>query len=252
MPAARTVRLRRTMTDEWTVAAEGKFVSEPDACYDDVFSGEPVDVEKPDGSLLFALRPRALPAIVATQAWDALWKAAKVTNNRPGAAGGAAKFRSGIVGFYERAPTAFTRTDRNGWWSLVALARELATVFRRERPTEYAKLEAAAEQAPGLLIDGTSFTTLTVNRNARTALHHDDGNLRGACGVLTAVPSGDYSGGRLVFPKYRAAVEIGACDVVIADNTELHGNTAIVGPGYRVTVVAYFNASNLPPGHPLR
>lgn len=251
----RTVRLTGGMTDEWTAEAHEKFLSEPDAGYDDVFAGESVDVEKPDGSLLFALRPRALVADAARHAWDALLRAAKPTNNRPGAAGGANEFRSGIVGFYKRWATARTRKDREGWWAILPLVRELAAVCRRERPNEFAVIASAADAIPELVIPDTPFTTLTVNRNARTAVHPDDGNLKGGYGVLSAIRAGTYTGGLLVFPSFRVAVNLGTCDVLIADNRSPHGNTAFVGtPGEfdRVSVVAYFHSNNLPPGHPLR
>jgi hypothetical protein len=251
----RTVRLTGGMTDEWTAEAHEKFLSEPDAGYDKdkVFAGESADVEKPDGSLLFALRPGALVADAARFAWPALLRAAKPTNNRPGAAGGADEFRSGIVGFYKRRPTAFTRNDRRGWWDILPLVRELAIVFQRERPDEFAVLASAAEAIPKLLFPDTPFTTLTVNRNARTAVHPDDGNLKGGYGVLSAIRAGEYTGGLLVFPSFRVAVDLETCDVLIADNRMPHGNTALVGtPGEfeRVSVVAYFHSSNLTPDDP--
>lgn len=251
----RTKQVSVTMTPEWTAAARGKFLSEPDAGYDHVFASERVDVLKPNGSLLFALLPRALSADAARLAWPALLRAAKHTNNRPGAAGGAMKFNSGVVGFYKGDPTAFTRKDRKGWWDVQPMVRELAAAFRRERPREYAIPKAAADRVPALVIPGTPFSTLTVNRsssgggrNARTAVHRDDGNLDNGYGVLTAIRAGSYSGGLLVFPHFRVAVGLNTCDVLIADNREAHGNTAIRSAGEyeRVSVVAYFHAGNLP------
>ena len=53
-----------------------------------------------------------------------------------------------------------------------------------------------------------------------------------------------------MFPKYRIAVDLRGRDVLIADNTEAHGNTAIVGvsgPFERVSVITYFHEKNLPP-----
>ena len=58
-----------------------------------------------------------------------------------------------------------------------------------------------------------------------------------------------YSGGLLVFPRYRLAVDLGSKDVLPADNREVQGNTAVVAtdPDWcRVWVVASFHASNLP------
>jgi hypothetical protein len=63
---------------------------------------------------------------------------------------------------------------------------------------------------------------------------------------MTVIRSGDYSGGLLVFPRYRAAVDLHNGDVLICDNLETHGNTGIVSDDFeRLSIVAYFNESNL-------
>jgi hypothetical protein len=73
--------------------------------------------------------------------------------------------------------------------------------------------------------------------------HHDDGNIPGALGVLTV--AGEFTGGLLVFPKFRVAVNLRPGDVLIADNRELHGNTPITGN--RLSIVCYAHSSNVPP-----
>jgi hypothetical protein len=230
------------MTDEWVARA---LATLPDARhYDAVYSGEAVDVLKPDGALLFALRPRAVPYVVAKLAFRALERAAQPTNRRPAAAGGAAKFRSGTVGALDGRPVAFTR--RYGWGRIGPLFGQLDEAFAGARPAEYAVLRRAARRTPKeRLIPGTVFTSAAVNLDARCAIHPDAGNLPGGYAAMTVLDGGDYSGGLLVFPRYRAAVEIRFLDLLICDNAEPHGNTEIVGAG-RFSVVAYYHASNLP------
>ena len=80
------------------------------------------------------------------------------------------------------------------------------------------------------------------------AVHADEGNLEGGYGVMTVIRAGAYTGGLLVFPKFGVAVHLDSCDVLVCDNREAHGNTAIVGADgeyERVSVVAYYHASNL-------
>jgi hypothetical protein len=102
----------------------------------------------------------------------------------------------------------------------------------------------------GCVVPGTSFTTVTANRDP-TGVHRDSGNLPGALGALTVIRAGPYTGGLFVYPEYRLAFDLRTGDVLIADQSEAHGNTVIVGVEgeyERVSVVCYVHASNVPPG----
>lgn len=212
--------------------------------YNRVVGGHPAVCLKPDGSLLFDYRPRALLGADVRRAYDELYRAARPTNRRTVAAGTAEVFRSGVIGWLDGRPVGGGAVPPSVMPLLVGMDAE----FRRGRPKEYAVLTgAAARLPPGVGIPGTPFTTVTVNRDARMAVHRDDGNLPGGYGVLTVIEAGDYDGGLLVFPEYRAAVDLRSCDVLIADNREAHGNTEFVGRGAfnRVSVVLYLHSSNL-------
>jgi hypothetical protein len=243
----RKVPLGVSRTDEWTERTIGTPVIEAHYERRYLFAGEAVDVYKPNGSLLFALRPGALPWVVLDRAYPALLKAARPTHKRPAAQGGAAELWSATVGYLNGAPTHATKDIvKDGWADVRLLLAEMDRVFARECPEEYAVLRDAA----GRKIDRTSFSSAAVNRwsptrNARFAYHRDDGNIDGGYGAMTVVRAGEYTGGLLVFPQYRAAVGLDTCDVLIADNQEVHGNSPIVGTTYtRLSVVAYFHASN--------
>jgi hypothetical protein len=229
------------MTAAWVNAARGKFASAQHA--DTVLAGERVDVLRPDGTLLFALRPRVVPYRLLQRAFPDLLRAATSTNRRPGAAGGAASFRSGAVGSLHGQPTAFTRA--RGWDRLGPLFSWLDAAFRRERPGEYTVLRALADPIPRhLRIPGTAFTTGTVNLDAQCAVHADSGNVPGAYAAMTAVEAGTFSGGVLVLPRDRVAVRLHQGDLLLIDNSEPHGNTPILGAG-RLSVVAYLHTSNI-------
>ena len=204
------------------------------------------DVYKPDGNLLLVFRRRRLLWADCTRAFKVLWRAARHTNRRTTAAGGAAKFLSGTVGFKDGKPTAFTRKDRKGWLALVPLLQAIDTQMKEHLPpwALAAQLEAAERTPSGLLIPGTSATTAQVNRDARMAVHPDAGNLEDAFGAITVIQGAEQTGGLLVFPKYRVACDLKSRDVLIADTHELHGNTNIEGT--RLSVVLYFHCSNLP------
>jgi hypothetical protein len=228
----------------------GKFVGARH--YDHLLPREAVDVLKPDGALLLALRPGKVPRAQRDVAWPALLGAADgaAARTRKTAAGGADELHSGCVGYLHGRATGWTRTQPEGWARLVPLFQAMDRGFREEAPAYYAFLRDATRGAAHL-IPGTVFSSAAVNRwspekNARMAVHYDGGNLPGALGALTALRSGSYSGGFLVFPRFRVAVDLRPGDLLIADNREAHGNGPIDGRDFeRVSVVAFFHASNL-------
>jgi hypothetical protein len=227
----------------------------PDARhYARVVSGD-ADVYKPDGTLLLALRTRAVPAAAWRLAWEAALRVARRTDRRGyAAAGGEAgdgPFHSGPAGFLYARPVGLARDRPADWRRLQILMREMAAAFARARPAEYAAMAAAVAGRvdPACVVPGTPFTTAQANRSARMGCHPDAGNLPGGYGVLAA--AGAFAGGLLVFPRFRVAADVRPGDVLIADTLQLHGNTAIAGD--RVTVVCYAHRSNLlcpggPPG----
>lgn len=159
---------------------------------------------------------------------------------------------SGIVGYFDRyaripycRTTAYTLTKPERWVKAMPFIRAVDAVFASEAPDRYAAQKAMiAKTHPDFYIDGTAFTTITVNKNWQTAVHKDSGDYADGFGVLTVLRAGNYEGGYLVFPKYRVAVDIQSCDVLLADVHEWHGNTALKGRGKfeRISCVFYYRA----------
>lgn len=163
----------------------------------------------------------------------------------------AKRVRSGIVGFFDRNPrlpycrmTAFNMREPEKFASAVPAIQECDKVFAATVPDRYAfQKEFAERTSPDFLIPGTSFTTVTVNRNWQTAVHKDAGDLKGGFGCMTAFSAGQYEGCHLVFPKYRVAVNIRSGDVCLADVHEWHGNSPIrrnTKAYDRVSLVLYY------------
>jgi hypothetical protein len=106
-----------------------------------------------------------------------------------------------------------------------------------------AQMEYYSRTSGDFRIPGTSFTTVSVNKNFRTAIHRDVGDLKQGFGVMTAFRRGNYRKGYTVFPKFRTAVDMQTSDLCLADVHEWHGNDEIVGlPGtyVRVSLVCYY------------
>jgi hypothetical protein len=263
-----TIRLRTDLGHDWAAGLERTQVG--GSCFDNdlLIRGEDVDVFRPDGSLLLALRHQAVPENVCRPAWLPLVRAAVPSHNRGSAAGGrfypskqdgtisktleSVPVLSGIIGYFDRTPprfkgcrtTAYARDDVEGWADVQPLLRAVNGVFQAGCPERYAaQLAVVRETNPWWIIPGTAFTTVTVNRNFQTAVHKDDGDLREGFGVMAVLSEGSYDGGYLCFPRYRVAVDVRDRDVLLADVHEYHGNTPLVGiegEYDRISVVCYF------------
>jgi len=92
----------------------------------------------------------------------------------------------------------------------------------------YAKQLAEIEKVPLWRLWQTVFSTIYLARNFRTAYHFDRGNLKG---VMTALmPMGNFSGGELVFPRWRLSIGFKPGDLLFFNSAEiLHGNLPFEG-----------------------
>lgn len=241
----RRVDLLEALTDAWVESCIGRLLDERH--YRDVYRGEDVDVYKPNGQLLFALRPRVIGGVSIDLAYEDLKRAGnKHTTNRPDAAAGKESIRSGTIGYLHGELTYHTTSLGAGYDRIKLLLAEMGRVFAKHRPQEYAVLQKAAPGMGKALIQATAFTTAAVNRTVQMGTHRDDGNISGGYGAMVVVRAGQQQGGLLVFPQYLVAVDVQDGDCLIADNQEAHGNTALSGEeGFeRVSVVAYSHSSN--------
>jgi hypothetical protein len=105
--------------------------------------------------------------------------------------------------------------------------RELDRCFKTLVPERYKLQRAAAQQKPLLHIDGTAFSSVTINRNFRTALHQDDGDFRQGYGNLSVIERGNYQGGYTIFPRYGVGFNVRTGDFIAMDVHEWHCNTAM-------------------------
>lgn len=158
---------------------------------------------------------------------------------------------SGIAGFMDRSmrfpycrTTMFNIDNPGVLPNAVPFIKQVDDVFNSEFHDRWERQRAAVEATnPDWTINGTAFTTLTINSNFQTAVHKDEGDLREGFGVMMALRSGEYTGGLTVFPKYRVAVDMRHGDVLMADVHEWHGNTVLAGETgryERLSLVFYY------------
>lgn len=156
-----------------------------------------------------------------------------------------------IIGYYDRyartpycRQTAFTMDQPKLWQEALPYIQKVDAVFRMYAPENWESQKKFIERVhPDFVIPGTIFTTLTINRSWRTAVHKDAGDYKNGLGCMSAMEGGAYSGGELIFPKYRCAVDMRTGGVCLADVHQYHGNAPIVGvPGQYVRISAVFYA----------
>ena len=110
-------------------------------------------------------------------------------------------------------------------------------------PERYAKQRAIADaSSKDFVIKDTSFTTVTVNKNFRTACHTDAGDFAKGFGNLGVISMGKYEGFITVIPKYGLGIDVQNSDIALFDVHEVHGNTEPVKISYyeRISVVCYY------------
>jgi hypothetical protein len=138
-----------------------------------------------------------------------------------------AQERQGVLGYVKGHRTPLT--ERHPDW----LSRNKRLIKRVDRRYEkymsdvHAYQQAAIEKTPHCRLFDTVFTTIYLARNFRTAYHRDSGNLRGALTAL--LPMGSFSGGELVFPRWRIAVALKPGDLLLFDPQQIHGNLPFEG-----------------------
>tara|TARA_B100000214_G_scaffold375538_2_gene362454 strand:+ start:6208 stop:7362 length:1155 start_codon:yes stop_codon:yes gene_type:complete len=143
---------------------------------------------------------------------------------------------SNPIGFYESSSnfcklpcrlTHFTRTNYDKYKSGLPFIQRIDALFKKLIPTAYEKQLERANQKPHLKIPETSFSTITINRNFRTALHRDAGDFKGGFGNLTVIERGKYHGGYTVFPQFGVGVDVRSGDFLAMDVHQWHSNTEI-------------------------
>jgi hypothetical protein len=75
------------------------------------------------------------------------------------------------------------------------------------------------------VVQGTPFTTVTVNNTYSTGVHIDAGDLPQGFGTLAVARKGEYTGGLFTMAKFRVAVDLQHGDLLLMDPHEWHGNT---------------------------
>lgn len=143
---------------------------------------------------------------------------------------------SNPIGYYEESKnfaklpcrlTHFTRTNYEKYNNGLKFIQRIDKLFEKLIPDAHKKQLERANTKSHLKIPKTSFSTITINRNFRTALHKDAGDFKEGFGNLTVIERGKYHGGYTVFPQYGVGINLRNNDFCAMDVHQWHSNTEI-------------------------
>lgn len=269
------LRVRTRLSREALEPKQGMVLGPRD--YDALLTG-PARVLKPDGKPLCVYLPGVLTSWTQNQTiYEILHELrSHTTNNRGMSSGsGVARSPSGkrytpttastIIGAFDPNSyrrycrlTAWTGKNLPRWEELNPLLRAIGDLFAQHVPERYrAQVDQVRKTQPAWVIEGTPFTTVTVNNTYPTGMHTDKGDLDAGFSTLACLRrGGPYTGGVLLFPEYRVGVEMRDGDLLLMDAHEWHANTDIVcGCGTalfglcprcgaeRISLVSYFRTA---------
>lgn len=260
------------MTEEETANLEKTFVNE--SHYNQIVDYD-CDCHTPNGQPLFFFRKNYIDYDVLKNAYKSMETAATATNNRGAASGGITKDAilksgqrskvhyqydeetgekkkdlSGIAGYFDRSAhfdfcrtTAFTKKNLDKFQIAMPLIKKVNQGFEELVPDRYKKQLAMAKGTNrNYVIKDTAFTTITVNKDFRTAIHTDDGDYKYGFGNLVAYCK-DIEPVYFVMPRYKIAIDLRTCDLLLADVHQYHGNSPIIKKSkdaVRLSFVMYY------------
>ncbi|CAM37473.1 putative j-binding protein [Leishmania braziliensis MHOM/BR/75/M2904] len=155
---------------------------------------------------------------------------------------------TGIVGYYDYLTnptqhkcreTEFSRRNWGLFSQSESLLKHLDKLYSQLAPTHHHLQRVAIPSQYQLC--GTVFSTITVNRNFRTAVHTDKGDFRSGLGVLSVI-NGEFEGCHLAIKSLKKAFQLKVGDVLLFDTSLEHGNTEVVHPEnhwQRTSIVCY-------------
>lgn len=238
-----------------------------DKIYDEDVDIYVEDETQPKGRRLLAkLRRQVIDPAMVKKGWEAFWMASGPSRNRGAAAGPIdvkgkywskrnpvdikgwaardgkdSKMRvnnnvfSSVLGYFEATPfmklpcrlTTYTMRYWKQYKHGLPFIQAVDACFRGLVPDRHSQQLKAARTQPLLHIAGTAFSSVTINRNFRTALHRDAGDFKAGYGNLSVMERGAYHGGYTLFPQYRIGFDLRTGDFLAMDVHEWHCNTEL-------------------------
>ena len=238
--------VRRVMSFKEAQKRKATWIDQDD--YDLIVDHDADGYDASTGELLFRFRKGAMPMEILKAGVDNYKHSISLSNQRGDSAGGtmtdekgnsgSPDVESGNVGFMD--PGARTRYCR-----LTAFGRNhFETYFQGGRPfVEFIdkkykelcpehharQLKTANETNANYVLWDTAFSTITVNKNFRTAIHQDAGDHPEGFGNLFVYREGDWKRGYFTLVEYGIGVDMQNQDMLFVDVHKFHSNDEFEG-----------------------
>lgn len=261
----KALTLKRIYTDaEAERKFHKKFLTEDDYS---ILITEDTDAYNSQGQLLFKFRKGVIPADILKLGYESFKDSIERTEGRGAASGSSHKrvlkdgtvskitvgnyVESGNVGYMDAAAmvpycrkTAFAKQYFDKFTEGIPFVKKIDQLYEQLCPAHYARQIAIARATNrNYVIDGTSFTTITVNKNFTTAVHKDSGDYQQGFGNLCVYREGYYEGCYFCLPEYDVAIDMQNTDMLFVDVHRWHGNTPFINQSsdfLRISFVMYY------------
>ncbi len=135
--------------------------------------------------------------------------------------------------------THFTKNNLEQFKTIFPLCKQISDLYFSYFPDYWFQQYDKYINCPkDFVIPDTNFSTITLNKDFRTATHRDKGDCKDGLSCFTIFKDGEFTGGELIFPEYNIAVDICEGDLLMFDPHVLHCNNPLEGEG-RVSFVIY-------------
>lgn len=122
--------------------------------------------------------------------------------------------------------TSFTKNHLSDFEAGIPYINELSNYYKYLAPTQYNNQKDRINQSEKYKIGDSVFSTITINRNFRTALHKDKGDF-GGYAVLSVCEYGSYNGGLFMLPEYGLGINLRQDDIMVAKVHLYHCNSEL-------------------------
>lgn len=242
----RVLHLKRVKTFVEASAMKTKLITEDH--YDLIVDFDCDAYDTATGELLLRFRKNAMPKEILMAGVDNYKHSIAISNNRGDAAGGtkrrinpdgtlsnimmAADTASGNVGYMNGGglqpycrTTAFGRNEVEKLELGRPFVDYIDSKYKELCPKQHAaQLKTANETNANYVLWDTAFSTITVNKNFRTAVHQDGGDHPEGFGNLFVYREGDWDKGYFTLPEWGIGMDMQNQDMLFVDVHRFHGN----------------------------
>jgi len=163
---------------------------------------------------------------------------------------------NGLIGYMDRTvmmpycrKTAYTKNEFEKFEKAIPFIKEVDDKYKHLIPEKWEiQNQYVKATDKNYVIEGTTFTTVTINKDFQTAVHKDAGDLKQGFGNLSCYKTKGCKGGYFVLPQWKIAFDLDNCDLLLVDVHQWHGNTPLIKENEddeRISFVMYYREKTI-------